>query len=669
MPIVPVKKVTIITFTDFEEEVIRDLGRIGVVDLKTLKEGEIAGFRKVNIEHIHKYQELLDRLKTLYEKVLDSIRPMDVKVEIRSRVDPYELETKISMYEKEINGYESRIKSLREELKRLADLRTNLELLNKFGIDPGHIGEFEHILVLAGFIKNEDLVRLKEALKPLPKFMLKEFMISKEKSLVLVTVLKEFKDDLHKVLASLSFEELIVPKDIPSKFVEASKWIEERMREVQRKLEDYEARLEEIKEMFAKDAPYLEKVLRYSYAIAQSQEKILRSKMMTVLQGWVPEDRINVLNRYFKDLSEKTSRKIIYYYSDPTPNEKLPTVLRTPKLFKAYLSLVRQYGIPDPHETDPTIIAGILWTIMFGFMFPDLGQGLVIMLLGFIFVRSKAKELMGIPIKSVGKLMIGAGLVAAITGALIGDVFLSEEILHPLLPGLAPGWLEKASNIIWLIKLAIFFGIIEVSIGLLLATYNHIRKGHLAEAILGEKGLAGLIMFLSMALIGFAFIGVTVIPGVIEFPSVKIGIYFSALASMNVSLLLSWPEITLTAPIFTLLLSMFMIIMKSVIEREELALTFGMLFESVISSFSNMLSFVRLAGFNVAHAALAIVISKMLEVSPEMGIGMLIFLNFFTLTLELVIVMIQALRLVFYEFMTKFYSGTGKPFKPFRLTI
>ncbi len=669
MPIVPVRKVTIITFTDFEEEIIRDLGRIGIVDLKSLEEGEIAGFRKVTVEHIHKYQELLDRLRTLYGKVFDSVKPREIDVEVKSRIDPYDLETKIALYEREINGIESELDSLRKELGGSERIKERLSLLRKFDIEPGHLGEFEHIYVVAGITKPEDLVRLKEALTLLPRTILKEFQTSKEEVLVFITSLKEFKEDIMRLLSSISFDEISLPKGIPKSFDKAITWIERRIEEINKKMSDLEGRLTEVRNKFAEEAPYLEKVLRYSYAIAVAQAKILRSRMMSVFQGWIPEDRMDILSRYLNDLAEKRQSKIIYYFSGPAPNEKPPTVLRTPKLFKAYLSLVRQYGIPDPHETDPTLISGILWTIMFGFMFPDLGQGLVIMLLGILFVKSKAKELMGIPIKSVGRLMIGAGLVAAITGALIGDVFLSEEILHPLLPGLAPGWLEKASNIIWLIKLAIFFGIIEVSIGLLLATYNHIKKGHLAEAILGEKGLAGLIMFLSMAFLGFAFIGVTIIPNVIEFPGINVSSYLAALSTLNISKLISWPEITVTIPIFTLLASIFMIILKSIVEREELALTFGMLFEAVISSFSNMLSFVRLAGFNVAHAVLAIVIARMSEVSPGMGIGMLLFLNFFTLTLELVIVMIQALRLVFYEFMTKFYSGTGQPFRPFRLTI
>ena len=338
-------------------------------------------------------------------------------------------------------------------------------------------------------------------------------------------------------------------------------------------------------------------------------------------------------------------------------------------IFKAYESLIRQFGVPDPHETDPTIISGALWTLMFGFMFPDLGQGIVIALLGFIFAFIiKRHELMGIPIKTIGKLMIGAGIMAAFFGALIGDVFLLEHVIEPLWPGLAPGWLEKATNIIWLIKLAVYFGIIQITIGLILAIYNNIKHGHRVEAILGEKGIAGLVTFWSIVLIAFAFLGVNVIPGVLEFPRVNLAEFLSAILS-NPMKLLVWPNVTLTIPIIMFIGGIVSMILKGIIEKEEIALTLGSLFETVLSSFANMFSFVRLAGFNIAHVALAVVIAKMLEVSQGLGYGMLIFLNIFALTLEFIIVMIQALRLTFYEFMTKFYKGSGRSYKPFKIKI
>ncbi|HDJ67146.1 MAG TPA: hypothetical protein ENF33_05500, partial [Nitrososphaeria archaeon] len=45
----------------------------------------------------------------------------------------------------------------------------------------------------------------------------------------------------------------------------------------------------------------------------------------------------------------------------------------------------------------------------------------------------------------------------------------------------------------------------------------------------------------------------------------------------------------------------------------------------------------------------------------------IIFLNLFALTIEFLVCMIQALRLLYYEFMTKFYEGTGTPYTPWKL--
>jgi V/A-type H+-transporting ATPase subunit I len=41
--------------------------------------------------------------------------------------------------------------------------------------------------------------------------------------------------------------------------------------------------------------------------------------------------------------------------------------------------------------------------------------------------------------------------------------------------------------------------------------------------------------------------------------------------------------------------------------------------------------------------------------------------NIVAIVLEGVIASVQALRLEYYEFFSKFFSGAGRPFKPFRL--
>lgn len=667
MPIVPVKKVTIITFSDFEEELLRDLGKLGVVDLRTLLEEEFAGFKKETTEDLHKYRELMDRLNALLRKISNKVIIKPYTREVSSKIHPMDIEVEISYYEKELGKIESEKSRLEKELKEIKELFDKIELLNKYGIKPGDIGIFEHIFVTAGIVKEESLQMLKSALSPIPNIIIKEYRVDKKKYLVTIACMNDFKDSVYKVLKATDYEEIILPKEISREYVDARKWATEKISQIEQRLKNLEELYEELLEKLSNEIGRIEKELKYSYTITLAQSKMLRSKMMVVLQGWIPEDRVGVLKRYFEKRKEVFKGRVLTSITNPEPHDKPPTVLRSKKLFSAYLSLVRQYGIPEPHETDPSLIAGILWTFMFGFMFPDLGQGLVIVLLGMLFVKMKRKELMGIPIKTIGKLMIGGGIVAAIFGALTGDFFLLEDVIEPLWPGLAPGWLEKASNVIWLIKIAVFLGIIEVSIGIIMSIRNHLEHHHTLEALLGEKGLAGLIAFWSIATLAFAFVGITVIPGIIEFPGIDTKTYMDAIASFNVVALFIWPNITLTFPVLTLLLSVIGMVAKGIIEKEEISMTIGLLFETMISFFSNMLSFIRLAGFNVAHVALAVVIAKILEANPNLGLAMLAGLNFFALTLELMIVMIQALRLVFYEFLTKFYKGTGYPFRPFIL--
>ena len=650
IPVVPVKKVTVVTLTDYEDELIRELGRLGVVDLRQLSEEEFVGLERAKPAEVRKYRELLSRVEALCSKLSIGEVPG-----VSERLLPLEeIEKTVSECERKLGEIESEAEKLRSQLSELEEVKRGLELLAKMGVEPGVLGEFQYSFAIAGLVPVERIPWLESLLKRVPGCEYEVAPVSDEESLVVVKALLEIKDSLMRILKLAEFREIKLPPDIPGKQEEARAWLEERIGELKRKLEAVESERERLKSRLAEELASLRKTLRVLAAVAEAKAKTLRSRLMTVLQGWVPTDKTEVLDRFFEEFRQRTSGRLLVFYEDPMPGEKPPTVLRNPRLFKAYESLVRQYGVPEATEADPTLITGILWTIMFGFMFPDLGQGLVILALGILFSKVlKRSEILGLPIRGLGRLMIGAGISAAVFGALTGDFFLTEHVIHPLWPGLTPGWVEKPYFIIWLLKVAVYFGIAQIVLGLLISVYNNVRRGHLLEAILGERGLAGLMIFLSMVFIAFEFIGLNVIPGVLEFPQLGLDMFYT------------WPY---CIPVITLVAGILMLLAKSVIEKEDPGLTFGMIFEVLISSMTNMLSFARLAGFNLAHVALALVIAKLMEANPVLGIGMgLIFMNVFALTLELVIVMIQALRLVYYEFMSKFYSGTGIAFRPFKI--
>ena len=90
------------------------------------------------------------------------------------------------------------------------------------------------------------------------------------------------------------------------------------------------------------------------------------------------------------------------------------------------------------------------------------------------------------------------------------------------------------------------------------------------------------------------------------------------------------------------------------------------LFETMLSYFSNTLSFVRIGAFAVSHAAImevVLMLSGAENGTPNLfGI---ILGNVVVCALEGLIVGIQVLRLEYYEMFSRFYKGSGREFKPF----
>ena len=90
------------------------------------------------------------------------------------------------------------------------------------------------------------------------------------------------------------------------------------------------------------------------------------------------------------------------------------------------------------------------------------------------------------------------------------------------------------------------------------------------------------------------------------------------------------------------------------------------LFETMLSYFSNTISYVRIGAFAVSHAAMMEVV-LMLSGATEGSTNWIVFVlgNILVCGLEGLVVGIQVLRLEYYEMFSRFYRGTGREFKPF----
>lgn len=76
------------------------------------------------------------------------------------------------------------------------------------------------------------------------------------------------------------------------------------------------------------------------------------------------------------------SVSVVYLPPDADASCEPPTVLKNNFLTRPFTMLVEMYGLPEYKGYNPTAFVAITYTLLFGIMFGDLGQGLLIVLGG-----------------------------------------------------------------------------------------------------------------------------------------------------------------------------------------------------------------------------------------------------------------------------------------------
>ena len=101
-----------------------------------------------------------------------------------------------------------------------------------------------------------------------------------------------------------------------------------------------------------------------------------------------------------------------------------PTKLDNPKIFKPFEMFLRMYGLPAYDEFDPTIFLAITYTFIFGCMFGDAGQGLILFAAGALLYKYKKMD--------IAAIVSMAGIFSTIFGFLYGSLFGFEDVIVAL---------------------------------------------------------------------------------------------------------------------------------------------------------------------------------------------------------------------------------------------
>jgi V/A-type H+-transporting ATPase subunit I len=261
--------------------------------------------------------------------------------------------------------------------------------------------------------------------------------------------------------------------------------------------------------------------------------------------------------------------------------------------------------------------------------------------------------------RNLTDLLIYLGISAMIFGALFGSYF--GLSLFPAIwfnyEAVVAGHGGDGSlitDVYDILGLTVKFGIIVIYTGLVLNWINLFRKKSYLQLTLDKNGLLGGVLFGTGLYMGFAFVE----SGYQSFPSDP------------------WIAPVLAVSLFLLLIRGFLayyISVKQGGKRHDLGTVtmdailewFIDILEIFTGYLSNTLSFMRVAGLGIAHASLMQAFKELSSLVDGFG-GVVIFIlgNILVIVLEGLSSGIQSLRLNYYEFFSRYFTGKGVAYQP-----
>lgn len=351
-----------------------------------------------------------------------------------------------------------------------------------------------------------------------------------------------------------------------------------------------------------------------------------------ILYGWMSRGDAA---KFEREIADDPLIHVIEEDVDEKLTAAPPTKLKNPKIFKPFEMFVEMYGLPAYNEMDPTIFIALTYTLMFGIMFGDVGQGLVLLIGGFLLYRFKRMNLAAI--------ISLAGVWSTFFGFMYGSIFGFEDKLNPV-------WMRPMDNIMTTLMLAVGFGMVLILIAMIINIVNAVRAKELGTVLFGQSGLAGMICYGTAVLCIVLYVTGHPIPAT--------GILAVAVGVPLVAIMFKEPLSNLVERKSKILPdgSIAMYIVEALVE----------LFDVVLSYATNSISFVRVGAFALSHAGMMGVVLTLAGYESGSPNWIVVVLgNIVVTALEGLVVGIQVLRLEYYEMFSRFYKGSGKPFKAY----
>ncbi len=444
---------------------------------------------------------ILDSVKGLYpfsednpyerlnQKVADlmSVLDRDLKYDPSLRSD----EMQVAMAEPVIDGYERQMEtirnissSLKEDLAHKKEIRKQIAPIKNLEVNVDRMFNFKFMKFRFGKMPKDSYEKLNDYIGEMNTIAYK---VSEEGDNVYLLYFtpRSQQGNIDSLFASLFFERIRISEDVKGLPGVALKRLDD-------EIEDLEGRInmldEDSRGFVERNLEQLE--MLYSFTIELNEvfevrRYAVRSKDAFYLTGWIPESQ----EKEFMEMVDRQEGITCIVEDDSVVKKSSPpTKLSNIKFIEPFEELVRMYGVPSYNELDPTPFVAITYVLFFGLMFGDVGQGLVIALLGYLLYR-KTKH-------NLSKLAIYLGFISAVTGVFYGSIFGNEELLRELLPFIP--MINPMEYKLPILLAAVAFGVFLLLLAMLLNIINSYKREQLGKMLFDRNGIAGMVFYLAV---------------------------------------------------------------------------------------------------------------------------------------------------------------------------
>ena len=651
-------QINVMVFETEVDEVARSIVRLGILHLVQLDD------QQPWVEKLSAFEagKVSDRIDRLGQRVVGLMKDLGIRELPLEERDSSLLETSVSDLadmDKEISTLESRVIDL---VQRKKELEVHLERMQGIFNEVSPLAEvgladiktpYTFLEIRYGQVRSEHLDYIKEKTAPLAAVVFP--LVSREANdIVLVIGLKTDRLKLKRILREAAFEDIEMPggSDAKDESAIVIEGLEEKIEGIRNKVEDLKQELIEIKEKNSAAITDYHRSLRVAELLIRVKSYLKKTRKTYIFSGWVPSDRKRLVE---SEIMRAARGRAIIEVIPPEEitevrdgNVKVPVMLRHPGFFRPFEMLVSSYGLPEYSFIDPTFFVAISFLLMFGMMFGDVGHGAILALIGWLLGFKKPKKPRSEGNILVGKLAFWCGLSSMVFGVLYGSVFGLEELFHGL-------WMKPMHNVMYFFKVALYFGIVFISTGILLNVVNAIRARDFKSTFFDQAGLISAIIYWC----GIGAVSIFLRNRPMPIILIVLGIGFPILLLFlrePLSALFGHRRVRFEKGLMTY-------IMETVIEIMEI----------LTGYLGNTVSFIRVAAFALAHTGLFIAVFSVVDMVKGKSGGIfysaliLILGNAVIIALEGLVVTIQAIRLEYYEFFGKFFMGGGTAYKPIGL--